>query len=89
MTIFIVGFVSGLSLAALVVIVWAPWRQVRAEPPLDEAAESRVLLGENPEQIAHDLDEASATSPEKPAEDEWDTAEIQALHSIDDPDRSN
>jgi hypothetical protein len=42
------------SLVAIAVIVVAPWPEVRAEPPLDEAVESRLLLGEDPEQVDAD-----------------------------------
>ncbi|MBA2327592.1 MAG: hypothetical protein H0V95_13245, partial [Actinobacteria bacterium] len=36
------------SALLLVLIVVAPWRSVRQEPPLDDAIESRILLGEDP-----------------------------------------
>jgi hypothetical protein len=43
-----------LSALAIVTIVVAPWREVRAEPPLDDTAETRILLGEDPKRIAED-----------------------------------
>ncbi|MEZ5169532.1 MAG: hypothetical protein R3A49_02145 [Acidimicrobiia bacterium] len=81
MTNFLVGIVVGLSAAAIVVIVWAPWRKVREEPPLDETVESRILLGEDPDEIAREID-----AQKRPTEhDEWNTAEMDALRSLDDP----
>ena len=47
---------------ALVVIVVAPWRKIRAEKPLSDDVESRLLLGDRPRDIAEDEDEP------KPAE---------------------
>ena len=45
-----VGIVVGASLAALLMILIAPSRRVRAERPLDRDVESKLLLGEDPEQ---------------------------------------
>ena len=81
MTNFLVGLVVGLSAATVVVIIWAPWRKVRAEQPLDETVESRILLGEDPQQIAAEID--TRTSSEQ--HEEWKTAELEALRSLDDP----
>jgi hypothetical protein len=54
--------VSGcvLAVVALVLLVWAPWKSVRGEPPLPEDVETRLLLGEDPEAIAADADAAEA-----------------------------
>lgn len=41
----------------LLLIVVAPWRSVRQEPPLDDEVESRILLGESPAQIEEELEE--------------------------------
>lgn len=82
MTNFLVGIVVGLSAATIVVIVWAPWRKVRAEQPLPETVESRILLGEDPDAIAREIDTRKSRSG---GHDEWDTAELEALRSLDDP----
>ncbi len=37
--------------AAIVLIVVAPWKRIRAEPPLPDDVETRLLLGEDPEEI--------------------------------------
>gem|GEM_PF-4648663 len=44
-----------LSLIVLILIVVAPWRGVRREPPLDDEVEARLLLGEDPDAIDRDL----------------------------------
>jgi hypothetical protein len=49
-----------LAAVVLVLLVAAPWRSVREEPPLDADVETRLLLGEDPEQIAADVDAAEA-----------------------------
>ena len=47
---FVVGIVVGASAAALLMIVIAPSRRVRAEKPLPPEVEARILLGQDPEQ---------------------------------------
>lgn len=49
-----------LSAVVLVLIVIAPWKRVRDEPGLDDEAETRLLLGEDPEAIDRDLTEREA-----------------------------
>ena len=44
-----------LSVIVLVLIVVAPWKRVREEPALDDEAETRLLLGEDPDEIDRDL----------------------------------
>jgi hypothetical protein len=44
-----------LSVILLILIVVAPWRGVRREPPLDDEVEARLLLGEDPDEIDRDL----------------------------------
>jgi hypothetical protein len=52
--------VSALSVIALLLIVATPSRRVRAEPPLDEEAETRLLLGEDPAEVAEAIDGGEA-----------------------------
>lgn len=85
MTQFLVGIVVGLSLATVVVIIWAPWKQVRSARPLDETTETRILLGEDPTRIAEDLDRRVSERRPGTPHDEWDTGELRALRSIDEP----
>lgn len=47
---FVVGIVVGASAAALLMILIAPSRRVRAEPHLTREEETRLLLGQDPEQ---------------------------------------
>lgn len=47
-------FLGIASLAALLVILVAPWRRVRAERALPDEVESRLLLGDDPEKIAEE-----------------------------------
>jgi hypothetical protein len=56
------GFCVGVSLALIAVIVIAPFRRVRDEPPVDESVQSRILLGEDPDEIAADADAAERDS---------------------------
>ncbi len=55
------------SLIAIAVIVVAPWPEVRAEPPIDETAESLLLLGRDPSDVETEtgagLDAGAATEP--------------------------
>jgi len=44
-----------LSVVVLLLIVIAPWKRVRQEPGLDDEAETRLLLGEDPDEIDRDL----------------------------------
>lgn len=53
--------VGGVSLVVLVLIVAAPWRRVRADSGrLDRDVEARLLLGEDPDELAEELDERGA-----------------------------
>jgi hypothetical protein len=47
---------GAIAVGALALIIWAPWRTVRDEPPLSPEVEARLLLGEDPAQIAADED---------------------------------
>jgi len=54
------GLAFLLGVVVLVLLVWAPWKSVRNEPPLPDDVETRLLLGEDPDQIAADEDAAEA-----------------------------
>ncbi|MDQ6852588.1 MAG: hypothetical protein M3046_02690 [Actinomycetota bacterium] len=47
---------GSLCLVALAIIVVAPWRKVRAEHRLPDEVESRLLLGDDPKEIAEGED---------------------------------
>ena len=59
-------------LAVLVVIVVAPWRRIRSEPRMSNDVESRLLLGEDPKEIAEEEDEEEAEGPSGPRADVLD-----------------
>jgi hypothetical protein len=46
---FVVGIVVGASVAAVLLLVFAPSRRVRAEKPLDRDVETKLLLGRDPD----------------------------------------
>lgn len=47
---FVVGLIVGASIVAVLMIVIAPSRRVRAEPPLPRDVATRLLLGQDPDQ---------------------------------------
>lgn len=63
---------AGLCVTGIFLIVFAPWRRVRDEPRLRSDVESRLLLGENPDDIAADSDaeeaDALAHRPDPPVD---------------------
>lgn len=50
-----IAALSVLSVVVLALIVIAPWKRVRDERPLDPDVETRLLLGEDPDEIDRDL----------------------------------
>jgi hypothetical protein len=76
---FVVGVVAGASAAAMLLIILGPSRRVRAEKRLERDVETRLLLGEDPDE--------PLTPPESPAIDhprhysEKDLAELRRLGS--------
>ena len=53
-----IPWIVGLSIVSVLVfvlIVIAPWKSVREEGELDEEAQTRLLLGDDPEDIDRDL----------------------------------
>ena len=73
---FVVGIVVGASAAALLFILIAPSRRVRAEPPLARDVETKLLLGQDPEQ---------PTIPPTPSVEhprQYSAAELAALQRL-------
>jgi hypothetical protein len=62
-------FLGIACLSAFLVIVVAPWRRIRAERPLPDEVESRLLLGDDPDKIAKDEDEERTTPSSSPRAD--------------------
>jgi hypothetical protein len=72
---FVVGLIVGASLVALLMILIGPSRRVRAEPPLPRDVETKLLLGEDPDQPT-----IPPPSPEHPAPySASDLAELRRL----------
>ena len=60
---FVVGLIVGASTVALLMILIAPSRRVRAEPPLPKDVETRLLLGQDPDQPTIPPPQASDDHP--------------------------
>jgi hypothetical protein len=60
----VVVIVVGIALVALLAIIVAPSRKVRAEGPLPDDVEARVLLGESPREIEAEMHEGEEHAPE-------------------------
>jgi hypothetical protein len=58
--------------AALVIIVVAPWRRIRSEPRIPEEVETRLLLGESSAKVAEQEDEEEREADEGPKADVLD-----------------
>ena len=65
----VVVIVVGIALVALLAIIVAPSRSIRAEGPLPDDVEARVLLGESPREIDAEMkeDDEQAWEPTPPA----------------------
>jgi hypothetical protein len=63
---------GGVCVAALAIIVVAPWRRIRSEPRIPDEVETRLLLGENPHAIAEEEDEAGRETDEGPKAEVFD-----------------
>jgi len=59
-------------LGVLVVIVVAPWRRIRSEPRIPDDVESRILLGEDPREIAEEEDKEKAEGSSGPRAEVFD-----------------
>lgn len=49
------GAIIGAVVLVLLVVLVAPWRRIRAEAPLSDEVQARLLLGEDPADIERDL----------------------------------
>jgi hypothetical protein len=76
------------SVLLLVLIVVAPWRRVREEPPLDRDVETRLLLHRaNPEEETGEMPAARVTDltdVEKRDARDRDAGDFGALRDLDD-----
>jgi hypothetical protein len=74
---FFVGLVVGASAVGLLMILIAPSRRVRAEPPLPRDVETKLLLGEDPDQPTIPPPSTDHPAPYSPS----DLAELRRLGS--------
>lgn len=83
-TVLVVGGAVVLAAVLFFVLVLAPWKSVRDEPPLDADIETRLLLGEDPAKIAADADAAEAAqSPVYVLDPDRDDDAIEDLRDLD------
>ena len=76
--------VAVLSVVLLVLIVVAPWRQVRNEPPMDKAVEAKLLLHRNPDEPTGEVPRVSAVPPDD-SDDDPGTGDLSDLADLNDP----
>ena len=72
---FFVGVVVGASIVGLLVILIAPSRRVRAEPPLPRDVATKLMLGEDPDQHTIPPPSDAHPAPYSPS----DLAELRRL----------
>ena len=54
------------AVAALVLIIVAPWHRVRSEARLPSDVQARILLGEDPAEVAATMDQPAESNPDVP-----------------------
>jgi hypothetical protein len=79
--------VALISVVLLVLIIVAPWRQVRDEPPMDKAVEAKLLLHRNPDEPTGEVPRVSAV-PSDEADDDAAQGDLSELAELDDPPES-
>src|SRR5215207_7240461 len=78
--------VALLSVVLLVLIILAPWRQIRDEPPLDKAVEAKLLLHRNPDEPTGEVPRVSAVPPDDgDADPEADLSDLAELNEPPEP----
>ena len=75
--------VAVVSVMLLVLIIVAPWRQVRDEPPLDKYVEAQLLLHRNPDEPTGEIPRVSAVPPDDADADP--EADLSDLAELNDP----
>lgn len=91
-----VGLVGVIVAVVAIVVIVAPWKGVRDEHPLPDDVETRLLLGEDPEVVAADVDRAddggAAVVPIDAGDEQPTTdgdAAYSALEHLDEPAETN
>jgi len=75
--------VAVLSVLLLILIIVAPWRQVRDEPPMDKAEEAKLLLHRNPDEPTGEIPRVSAVPPDD--SDDQPKGDLSDLAELNDP----
>ena len=75
--------VAVLSVVLLILIIVAPWRQVRDEPPMDKAEEAKLLLHRNPDEPTGEVPRVSAVPPDD--SDDQPEGDLSDLADLNDP----
>jgi hypothetical protein len=75
--------VAVLSVVLLILIIVAPWRQVRDEPPMDKAEEAKLLLHRNPDEPTGEVPRVSAVPPDD--SDQQPEGDLSDLAELNDP----
>jgi hypothetical protein len=76
--------VAVVSVLLLVLIIVAPWRQVRDEPPIDKAVEAKLLLHRDPDEATGEVPRVSAVPPDDSDEDPG-SGDLSDLAELNDP----
>ena len=76
--------VAVLSVLLLILIVVAPWRQVRDEPPLDKAVEAKLLLHRNPDEPTGEIPRVTVV-PSDDTDDDPGSGDLSDLAELNDP----
>ncbi len=82
MTAFLIA-IAVLSIVVLVLIVVAPWKQVRNEPKLDKSVEAKLLLHRDPDEPTGEY-QRIAPVPDAPDEETDPSATYDDLAALDD-----
>ena len=76
--------VAVLSVVLLVLIIVAPWRQVRDEPPMDKAVEAKLLLHRNPDEPTGEVPRVTAV-PRDDSDEDPESGDLSDLADLNDP----
>ena len=79
--------VAVLSVVLLVLIIVAPWRQVRDEPPMDKAVEAKLLLHRNPDEPTGEVPRVTAVPPDD-SDDDPEAGDLSDLADLERPARA-
>jgi hypothetical protein len=77
--------VGVMSVILLVLILVAPWRKVRAEPPIDPADEAKLLLHRDPDEPTGEVPRVVGVVPPGEPGAADDGADLSALAELNDP----